>query len=121
MSMKLNALALAAMAGMMSASGYGLPRRDYSHVKRSKKEYKPYNFNLPVPKGHQVDTMDLVIPKGEYTYSCNLYFSYGTPKSKFKRYNKLKQEITNYILNTPHEKLVEFDQFTIEKLRIPEE
>ncbi len=107
-------LATMAMGGMG-----GMPTPYQEPVKRKRKEdYKPFDVDLiEIPKGHVADHINFEYERGEFKFKASIQFSYTNSKTKIKRSNSRGKEAQQYINQTPHELLIEFNQFEIEQIQ----
>jgi len=104
------------MASMAMMGGTGMPE-PYRAPKR-KKEYFPFDIDLAeTPKGHKLDSLFIEYTRGNYKYSADIQFSYGSVKQKMNRLIRRQKEMQNYINETPHELIVKFNQFKIEEIQ----
>jgi len=110
----MKSFALMAALAMMSAPMPG-GRRYTTLPPEPKKGPQPLPksfFNPEVPKGHQTESIELEFTRwSKEIWRIRVMFTFSNPKTRIKRINQLQGQLQEYLNNTEHKYLKQFNQF----------
>ena len=105
---------LAATLAMTGGMGMGMPepRTRYNPTPQRRKHLGYYKHIGEIPKGCKVDFEVLTFRKNGYILTLAVEILYGTLKGKWKKINRYKKEIEEYILHLSIEEIIERNEFS---------